>query len=177
MSEFWLRKMRTYFDRVDFDQDGSITQKDFEGMAERFAANLPAEKAADLKQTFTQVWEKYQSVMVQDGDTISKDAFTAGMLTLATEPSKRTARLQSTLPLLFHAVDSNGDGKIDEGEFVKFFELMKIDPAAAPVTFKAIDADGDGEISLEEFVDCGTDFFLSEDESKSSKFFWGPLVN
>jgi len=165
------------FDRVDFDKDGSITQKDFEGMGERFAVELPADKAAELKATFTEVWGKYQSVMVRQGDSISKDAFMAGMLTLANEPGKRTARLQSTLPLLFHAVDANGDGKIDEGEFAKFFTLMKIDPAAAPATFKAIDDNGDGEISLEEFIECGTEFFLSQDESKSSKIFWGPLVD
>jgi len=36
MSDFWVRKMKTYFQRVDFDKDGVITQKDFEGMAERF---------------------------------------------------------------------------------------------------------------------------------------------
>ena len=47
--------MRTYFDRVDFDKDGSITQKDFEGMGERFAAELPNDKATELKATFTEV--------------------------------------------------------------------------------------------------------------------------
>jgi len=36
MSDFWVRKMKTYFQRIDFDKDGAITQKDFEGMAERF---------------------------------------------------------------------------------------------------------------------------------------------
>ena len=36
MSDFWVRKMKTYFQRIDFDKDGAITQKDFEGMADRF---------------------------------------------------------------------------------------------------------------------------------------------
>jgi len=36
MSDFWVRKMKTYFQRIDFDKDGAITPKDFEGMAERF---------------------------------------------------------------------------------------------------------------------------------------------
>ena len=38
MSDFWVRKMKTYFQRIDFDKDGAITQKDFEGMAERFVS-------------------------------------------------------------------------------------------------------------------------------------------
>jgi len=51
MSAFWIQKMTTYFKRIDFDKDGSITHKDFEGMADRFAQkkNLPAATAADLK--------------------------------------------------------------------------------------------------------------------------------
>ena len=48
-------KMRTYFARIDFDKDGSITRKDFEGMATRFASELSKEKADDLKTTLTNV--------------------------------------------------------------------------------------------------------------------------
>lgn len=44
MSDFWKRKMRTYFKRIDFDGDGIITQKDFVGMADRFI------KMGDLKE-------------------------------------------------------------------------------------------------------------------------------
>jgi len=46
MSDFWVRKMKTYFQRIDFDKDGAITQKDFEGMAERF---VKREKLDDAK--------------------------------------------------------------------------------------------------------------------------------
>ena len=37
MSDLWVQKMKTYFNRIDFDKDGAITRKDFESMAERFA--------------------------------------------------------------------------------------------------------------------------------------------
>ena len=36
--------MKTYFTRIDFDKDGSITRADFEGMAKRF---IEAGKLAD----------------------------------------------------------------------------------------------------------------------------------
>ena len=57
MSDFWLRKMGTYFQRIDFDKDGSITRKDFEGMAERFinSGKLKSEHSDDLRQTLTAV--------------------------------------------------------------------------------------------------------------------------
>lgn len=49
--------MRTYFSRIDFDKDGSITQKDFEAMASRFieSEKLDAKRGADLKQKLLQV--------------------------------------------------------------------------------------------------------------------------
>jgi hypothetical protein len=41
----------------------------------------------------------------------------------------------------------------------------------------AIDVNKNGYLSLEEFVELGREFFLTEDEDKPSKYFWGPLVN
>ena len=57
MSDFWLRKMRTYFSRIDFDKDGAITRKDFEGMADRFikSGKLKCEHESDLMQTLCAV--------------------------------------------------------------------------------------------------------------------------
>jgi len=36
MSDIWIRKMKTFFRRLDFDNDGVIHRKDFVHMAERF---------------------------------------------------------------------------------------------------------------------------------------------
>jgi len=57
MSDFWVRKMKTYFQRVDFDKDGAITQKDFEGMAERFVQRekLDDARGKELKAKLLQV--------------------------------------------------------------------------------------------------------------------------
>ena len=57
MSDFWVRKMKTYFHRIDFDKDGSITQKDFEAMAERFVTSekLDAKRGGDLRAKLLQV--------------------------------------------------------------------------------------------------------------------------
>ena len=35
MSDIWLRKMRTFFRKLDFDNDGVVHRKDFVGMVER----------------------------------------------------------------------------------------------------------------------------------------------
>lgn len=57
MSDFWVRKMKTYFQRIDFDKDGAITKKDFEGMADRFVKceKLDEAKGKDLHAKLLQV--------------------------------------------------------------------------------------------------------------------------
>jgi len=175
MSDFWLQKMRTYFDRIDFDKDGAITRADFEGMAKRFSEKLDATKAADLTQTITNVWDKYLNA-VGGGEAIKKDAFIAAMQKLKGDPSTK-ATLEGPLPLFFHAVDTDGDGMISEDEYRHFFSILGLDPAMAPATFQAIDTNSDGLLSQDEFVCAGSEFFLSEDPSKPTKLFWGPLKN
>lgn len=44
MSEFWKRKIRRYFAVWDLDSDGVISEKDFVGMATRFANFEKADK-------------------------------------------------------------------------------------------------------------------------------------
>lgn len=54
---FWEKKMRVYFKRIDFDHDGVITRKDFEGMADRFikTGKFDDAKAKDLTGTLLAV--------------------------------------------------------------------------------------------------------------------------
>jgi len=174
MSEFWLQKMRTYFDRIDFDKDGAITRADFEGMAKRFADKLDASKAKDLTTNITNVWDKYLQG-VGGGEAIQKDPFINAMKGLVKDPAMK-ATLEGPLPLFFHAVDTNNDGMISEDEFGNFFAILGLDVSMAPATFQAIDTNNDGQLSQEEFTEAGSEFFLSEDPSKPTKLFWGPLV-
>jgi len=176
MSDFWVRKMKTYFQRIDFDKDGSITQKDFEGMADRFVSSekLDEKRGAELKGKLLQVWDKYLKDS-HGGQALNQDAFIKTLKAQVSDPALRQT-LAGPLPLFFSAVDANGDGQIQEDEFRLFFDILGLDPSMAPATFKAIDTNNDGQLSLDEFVAAGVDFFTSEDESSPNKLFWGPLV-
>jgi len=176
MSDFWVKKMKTYFTRIDFDKDGSITQKDFEGMAKRFieSEKLDAKKGEDLKNKLIQVWEKYLKGVAGE-KSLTQPLFIEAMKKQVKDPSLK-GTLAGPLPLFFHAVDANSDGQIQSEEFALFFQILGLDPKMAPASFQAIDTNSDGQLSLEEFVTAGTDFFTSEDEKSPSKLFWGPLV-
>ena len=56
-----------------------------------------------------------------------------------------------------------------------YFQSWK-DPVGAIVAFTAIDQDMDGVISRDEFTKAGTEFYFNfTDESKPSKYLYGPL--
>lgn len=176
MSDFWLKKMRTYFKRIDFDHDGAITRADFEGMGERFVGIEKLDSAAGeaLKTALTDIWDLYLKVAGHDVK-LNEEKFVNLMKELVkNNDNKKT--LEGPLPLFFQAVDANHDGQIQGDEFELFFELLGLDRSMAGDSFKAIDTNNDGLLSKEEFMEAGVDFFTSEDESRPTKLFWGPLV-
>lgn len=62
-------------------------------------------------------------------------------------------------------------------EFKLFFDCLGQHETDAILAFRAIDSNDDGKITSKEFVKHGREFFFTEDESKISKYFWGPLVD
>lgn len=168
--------MNTYFKRIDFDGDGAITRADFEGMGARFAecGKLSGENATALQNKVNQIWDNYLKG-INNNQPINREAFVAGMRNFLGDANLR-ATLSAPLPIYFAAVDANNDGMIQAEEFAEFFKILGLDPALAVESFKAIDTNGDGLLSVEEFTEAGTEFFTSEDESKPTKLFWGPLV-
>lgn len=77
---------------------------------------------------------------------------------------------------LFQAVDKDQSGEISVDEFKLFFQCLGLHDRDAEFAFCSIDANKDGKVSLKEFVKHGRDFFLTEDETRISRHFWGPLV-
>lgn len=168
--------MKTYFKRIDFDGDGSITRKDFEGMGARFAetGKLSGDNAKALCDKVNEIWDKYLGTMGA-GEGLDETAFVAGMRkNFGCDTMKAT--FGGPLPIYFAAVDANNDGMIQADEFAEFFKILGLNPELAVESFKAIDTNNDGLLSCDEFSEAGTEFFTSEDESKPTKLFWGPLV-
>jgi len=176
MSAFWEQKMKTYFIRIDFDNDGAITRKDFEGMGARFAetGKLSGDNAKALCDKVCGIWDQYLANM-GGGAPLTQDAFVAGLKKVKDDANLKTT-LGGPMPIYFAAVDANNDGMIQAEEFAEFFKILGLDPALAIESFKAIDTNNDGLLSVEEFSEAGAEFFTSEDESKPTKLFWGPLV-
>lgn len=86
-------------------------------------------------------------------------------------------KVHKFLPYLFQAVDKDSSGEISIEEYKLFFNCLGLTDKDAELSFKAIDKNNDGMLSIKEFVKLGRDFFLTENQKRVSRNFWGPLVS
>lgn len=172
MSDIWVKKMKTYFKRIDQDGDGNITRNDFEKMADRFSEKTT--KGVDvLRKRITSIYDCYLGV-VTGGKPVNQDEFVEVMKkNIGCDEMKE--KFRGPLPLFFQAVDTDQDGQISSPEFEHFYDIICVDKKYAAEAFKAIDANNDGQLSKEEFVTAGVDFFENQEDS-INKNFLGPLV-
>lgn len=80
------------------------------------------------------------------------------------------------LIFLCQAIDHDKSGTICIEDFKLFYKCLGLDEADAVMSFRLIDKNCDGKLTLKEFVTNGRQFFLTENETCTSKYFWGPLV-
>ncbi|XP_068623539.1 sarcoplasmic calcium-binding protein isoform X2 [Battus philenor] len=176
-SEFWRRKMRTVHNILDVDKDGLISFNDFQLFADRFKAlgHLDEAQAKEFTEIIQMTWEE-QWGAIDPYNYVTVEQYLEDMHHVLNDKSLKK-RAHRWLPYLFKAVDKDKSGFISVKEFKLFFKCLGLNSEHAAVAFAVIDTNGDGKLSMKEFVKLGKDFFLTEDETKVSKMFWGPLTD
>ncbi|XP_066586054.1 sarcoplasmic calcium-binding protein [Prorops nasuta] len=176
-SNFWRRKMRTLHSHLDVNKDGVISYEDFMLLGERFSklGHLSPEAKKEFKQVLNDMWEE-QWGEISPYNLVCVEKYLEEMKHVLNDKSLKK-KCHKFLPFLFRAVDKDQNGEITVEEFKLFFECLDLKHDHAVVTFSHIDTNEDGKISLYEFVTLGRDFFLTEDHTRPSKHFWGPLVD
>ncbi|KAL1501463.1 hypothetical protein ABEB36_006779 [Hypothenemus hampei] len=176
-SDFWRRKMHTFHAILDLNKDGVISYDDFKLLADGFVnlGHLSDKHTKEFYQVIQSLWEK-QFGEISEYNLVSVEKFLDNMHHVLND-KQLVRRAHSFLPYLFKAVDKDRSGEITVEEFKLFFRVLGLKDEDAILAFRAIDSNGDGKISSKEFVKHGRDFFVTEDEDKISKYFWGPLTD
>ena len=178
LPKLWISKMKTAFACLDVDGDGYFTEKDITRLEEEMRKYFPdmSEEQRDiLAANKRATWNDLFGGRGKGADyKITEDMYIERLFHVTTqEGAEEMVRLE--WGNLFKVMDLNKDGMISKSEYAMFINSWK-DPIGAIVGFTAIDANNDGVISREEFAKAGTEFFFNfTDESKPSKYMYGPL--
>ena len=175
-------KMRTGFTYHDVDGDGYITEKDFVNWAkemDKLFPNMSEEQKKTLQIKQSRVWGELLDGKGKGPDYKVTESMYIEKLFNAVSKEGAEDKMRKEWRDAFEVMDLNQDGVITKNEHRLFFEARKnIDPNGAIVAFSAIDQDMDGKITCDEYVNAGVEFFFNfADETKPSKYFFGPIVN
>ena len=181
LPELWVVKMKTAFDWHDVDGDGSLTVKDFTNWVKemtRLFPDLSEEQKKILISKQSSVWDDMLGGKGRGPDyRITESMYIERFYHIVNEEGAENI-MKREWEKNFMVMDINSDGVISKTEHRRFFDAWKnFDPNGAIVSFTAIDQNMDGEITCDEYVKAGTEFFFNfTDETKPSKYFFGPLV-
>ncbi|XP_044260480.1 sarcoplasmic calcium-binding protein [Tribolium madens] len=175
-TQFWRRKIRTFHGILDVNKDGVISYDDFKLLAERFIklGHLSEKHTHEFQNLLKDLWEKRWGP-ISPYNLVTVEQFLEDMHHVIND-KHLVRRAHSFLPYLFRALDKDQSGEISEDEFKLFFQCLGLQEEDAILAFRSMDEDGDGVVTMKEFVKHGREFFLTEDENKISKYFFGPLM-
>jgi len=179
--EFWIMKMKTAFAYHDVDGDGYITEKDFTNWAKqmtRLFPNMSEEQKKILDAKHGRVWGDLLGGKGQGPEyKVTESMYIEKLFNVVNEEGAEDL-MRKEWRDVFEVMDFNKDGIVSKKEHRCFFEAREnVDPNGAIVAFSAMDKDMDGRITCDEYVNAGVEFFFNfTDETKSSKYFFGPLV-
>jgi hypothetical protein len=171
--KFLERKWRKFFRILDMDHKGKLVMEDSVLLGQRFAAasNVPEERKAAVRQHFMSIWE----AATKDEKLTEIDAERLVQFYIRISTTGLRKICDAVCPIMFQAIDTNGDGFIRVKEFRDFFNILFKDDTNADKSFETIDLNKDGKLSGEEFAIAFTEFLSGEDQKSPYQFFFGSL--
>jgi len=177
-SDFWQQKMLTHFKRIDINGDGFVSRDDFKGLIRQLTqkAKLSEQRAFLMQRLVIQLWEDFWCCGEDKGFDyrLPPDEFIELMVNLL-RLSDCKKLLEEPLGLLFGVIDLDGNGLINEREWITYNETIGVSETDAKHSFSTC-FDQKSEITKADFISAGQMFFSSTDERHNSRYMWGPLV-
>jgi hypothetical protein len=174
------QKLRHLFRVFDMDADGSLTEIDFVGFANRLAAATGHTTPERLErarkgQQFLWGFMREHAGPGDDETRLGLEQFLAwsAALIAAIEAGSGAAIARWSDPQ-FELMDVRGAGKIGIAEYAAWCEAYEL-PGDPDRMFRQLDADGDGAITKSEFLHLTLEFMASKDPDAAGNVLWGQV--
>lgn len=162
------RKLGKLFDIVDTDDDGAVNVTDYKALGQRLAehagTHMNETQAAELQETFKQIWDEFQSGADKDGDgKINKEEFINSLLApQVSDPAKLVRYIGLTCNLFFGLADADRNGRISKQEHMNLgMKVLRLSEAEAATSFSKLDFWKKGYVTMDAYIVAYTEFLTS----------------
>jgi len=172
--DLWKRRIRTFYNVLDFDHDNKFTEADMDAIADRYIklGKLDEVTGKQVRRKLIGIYREYLGHL--GNNPTSQAEFVDAMY--AKGPIRVGQSGVFFHGLFFDVIDINGDGVVSKDEYHLYAQIILLSPEAEAKSFDAIDTDHDGKISYDEFVAVNMEFFAGT-EGGDINLVWGPLAD
>ena len=178
LSELRKRKLARLFNYYDSNDDGFLTQEDWDRKAQALAQKKNLQSGTSdyetLQSIYSQEWERLKKFAdINHDGKVSLDEWFQFIDSYVTKQGW-IRQLGNWVDFMFKLVDTDGNGGIDIEEFKVFYMSEVSDEALTEEVFAKLDLDSNGYIDKDEMFQHLQDFYESDDPEAPGNFIYGP---
>ncbi len=175
MTDLQKEKLSHFFNVLDYNGNGILEQDDFERVGNTISTIIGYEENSRERLLLRL---KAHGLFIQILRDIDKEEAEISMEEwlrffddmVLTKPNDY---VNQSSTYLFSLFDQDGDGFIDEGEYLDMFKAYGLYMSVAKRAFDLLDINGDGRLSGGELVKAFEDYFHSDDTEAPGNWIFG----
>lgn len=167
LTEFQKQKLTNLFQVHDLTNEGYLSQEDFEQLSDKIASDEGWAENSDefkaLRGRFLYLWQglHYWADHNKDGKVTEAEWFMFWDYTLDS-PSGYDDVVLPMAKLVYHMIDLDQDGYVDQADFSRYYHSLGLDDELAHQVFQELDTDRDQHLSIAELL-TGLEIFYKSD--------------
>lgn len=180
LSELRKRKFSYLFHCFDFDKNGVLEMADYEQFAKNlgkaYDLNADSTRYAALHAETMALWDFIRNLADQNHDNqVSEDEFTLAYTALTNDDAAFHHLLMGYAAYVIRSADRDGNGLLDQAEYVTILGCYGIEASAARTAFQHLDEDGNGLLSVIDMEKAFEQYFRSDDPNAAGNWMMGPF--
>ncbi|GHA43432.1 calcium-binding protein [Streptomyces spiroverticillatus] len=178
-TDFVTLKMTHYFDLLDADGDGVLTEEDHILMGQRAAQEFNYATGSSQEQklvdAYRSAWKKVQLPHADEEGKVRRDSFLTAIRGLFARPELFEEVSGELIDSVMSVADINGDGVIQPDEYAGFIlaQSPKMSRTEIEESFLRLDRDGNGVIDKSELEQATVEYFTSSDPEAAGNWLYG----